>query len=83
MLGFCWEHGDAWSISKWKKRTHKTDDGWCNFADLLKPITEETCKAAGIEDGLALNEKVKAQYEGRTWSKLSEEEQLAMLESLI
>jgi hypothetical protein len=83
LLDGCTIHGDAWSISKFKKRTHKTDDGWCNFADLMKPITEDICKAAGIEDGLALNDKVKAQYEGRTWSKLSEEEQLAMLESLI
>ena len=83
LLSGCTIHGDAWSISKFKKRTHKTDDGWCNFADLLKPITEDTCKAAGIEDGLALNDKVKAQYEGRTWSKISEEEQLAMLESLL
>lgn len=82
LLSGCTIHGDAWSISKFKKRTHKTDDGWCNFADLLKPITEDICKAAGIEDGLALNDKVKAQYEGRTWSKLSEAEQLEVLEGL-
>jgi len=83
LLSGCTIHGDAWSISKFKKRTHKTDDGWCNFADLMKPITEDVCKAAKIEDGLALNEKVKAKYEGRTWSKISEEEQLAMLEGLL
>jgi len=83
ILDGCTIHGDAWSISKFKKRTHKTDDGWCNFADLLRPITEKICKAAGIEDGLALNDKVKAKYEGRTWSKLSEEEQLAVLEGLM
>jgi hypothetical protein len=83
LLSGCTIHGDAWSISKFKKRTHKTEDGWCNFADLLKPITEDICKAAGIEDGLALNEQVKAKYEGRTWSKLSEAEQLSVLEGLL
>jgi len=84
MLAVCWEHGEVWTISqKFKKRSHKHEDGWCNFNDVLKPITEEICKAAGIEDGLALNEKVKTQYEGRTWSKLNEAEQLAMLEGLL
>jgi len=83
MLGFCWEHGDAWTISKFKKRTHKTNEGWCNFNDLLKPITEKICTGAGIEDGLALNDKVKTKYEGRTWSKLSETEQLEVLEGLV
>ncbi len=83
LLDGCTIHGDAWTISKFKKRTHKTEDGWCNFSEILKPITEEICTGAGIEDGLALNEKVKAKYEGRTWSKLSEEEQLTVLEGLI
>ena len=82
MLACCWGHGDGWTLNKFKKRSHKDDAGWCNFADLLKPITEEICKAAGIEDGLALNERVKAKYEGRTWSKISEEEQITVLEGL-
>lgn len=82
MLGFCWEHGEGWTLNQWNKRTHRTDEGWCNFRDILKPITEEIC-TAGIVDGLALNDKVKKQYDGRTWSKLSEEEQLTVLEGLL
>jgi len=83
MLAVCWIHGDAWTVNKFKKRSHKDGDEWCNLNEILKPITEEICKAAGLEDGLALNEKVKAQYEGRTWSKLSESEQLMVLEGLL
>ena len=83
MLAVCWVHGDAWTVNKFKKRSHKDGDGWCNFAEILKPITEEICTKAGIADGLALNEKVKALYEGKTWSKLSEVEQLQVLEGLL
>ena len=83
MLEVCWVHGEVWTVNKFKKHSHKDGDNWCNFSEILKPVTEEICNAAGIADGLTLNEKVKALYEGRTWSKISEEEQLAMLEGLL
>jgi len=82
MLTACWEHGEVWTINQFKKRTHKTDEGWCNWNDMLKPITVEICTVKGL-DALALNEKCRAKYEGRTWSKISEPEQLAMLEGLL
>jgi 2-keto-3-deoxy-L-rhamnonate aldolase RhmA len=82
MLTACWVHGEVWTIDKFKKRTHKTDEGWCNWNDVLKPITVEICTAKGL-DALALNEKCRAKYEGRTWSKITEPEQLAMLEGLL
>jgi hypothetical protein len=83
MLAACWVHGDSWMVNKFNKRSHKDGEGWCNLVNLLRPITETICKEAGIEDGLALNEKVKKEYDGKTWSKLSESEQLTVLESLM
>jgi hypothetical protein len=84
ILAVCPTHGDGWSISeKFNTRSHKVGDEWCKFNEIIKPITEEICKAANIEDGLALNEKIKPLYEGRTWSKFSEAEKIGYLETLM
>ena len=95
MLTTCWIHDKAWTKNKYDKLYHVlTGGGFCNFNDRLnKPehqddkdsisITAEIGLAAGFEDGIALNEKTKKEYDGRTWSKLSESEQLTVLESLL
>jgi len=77
----CWVHGVEWFDGKFGK-SHKTADGWCNWKQALKPITEAICESKGM-DVVSLNEECKQEYEGRTWSKLSEGEQLEMLEGML
>jgi phage recombination protein Bet len=81
-LAKCWEHGDDWRTNKFGKLFHTMPQGFCNFNDRIKPVTAKIAEKAGL-DVYAMTEKIKAQYEGRTWSKLTEIEQCAFLESLI
>lgn len=84
MMAFCWQHGDAWTTNRFKRRSHQVGEDWCNFADALKPITQKTCEQQTPPmDALALNEKCKAKYQNCTWSKLTEYEQLSVLEGML
>jgi len=74
-LEMCPEHGDSWWINKFGKRSHKQGDAWCNFNEQMKVILKARADQAGM-DGGAVNEWCKENYGGRTWSKLSEEEQI-------
>jgi len=74
----CPEHGDKWGINKYKKRFHKTPDGtFCNFSNAIKPIAAEIVKSAGY-DGETFPTFLKDTYK-KTWSKISEEEQIGIL----
>jgi len=81
-LEFCWLHNNA----DWKSRkyglSHKTEDGWCNFREAIKPIVKELAEKQGW-DAVSMNNEIKTKYDGRTWSKLTEDEQCLFLESLI
>ncbi len=84
-LDFCWLEGHDnadWKPDSWNKLQHKTKDGWCKFKDAIAPAVKELAAAKGW-DNVEMNEKIKRGYDGRTWSKLSEEEQCLFLESLI
>ena len=77
----CPEHGDRWSINKFKKRYHKMPDGnFCNFSNIIKPIAAEVVKAAGYDvEGFKVF--LKDNYK-KSWSQISEEEQVAILNLL-
>ncbi len=84
-LEFCWLEGHDnanWKPNKFGKLYHKTDDGFCNFSDAIKPIVAELAKVKGWDAG-EMSNILKEKYEGRTWSKLTEDEQVLFLESLI
>jgi len=74
----CPEHGDEWRTNKYKKRFHKMPDGsFCNFRDAIKPIAAEIVKAAGY-DATTFITFLKDNYK-KSWSQISEEEQIAIL----
>lgn len=77
-LDMCPEHGDSWVVNKYGKRFHRQGSGFCNFNEQIKVILKVRAENAGM-DGNGLNDWCKENYEGRTWSKLSEEEQLEAL----
>jgi len=82
-LDFCWLHDNTdWKPNKFGKRNHKTDDGWCKFNEAIKPVVAEIAKSQGWDAG-TMTDILKEKYEGRTWSKLSEEEQCLFLDNLI
>lgn len=74
----CPEHGDLWFISKYGKRCHKTSEGWCNFNDQIKVILKQRSEQIDM-DAYSVNDWCKENYEGRTWSKLTEQEQIDAL----
>ena len=80
MLTTCWEHGEPWQIDKFGHLFHKMPEGYCNFRDRIKPITEKVAIAVGI-DANEVNERAK-KANGKPWSKLSEQSQLEILTSL-
>ena len=86
MLGHCWEHGDEWKPGPYGRYHHvpKTDEnpkGICSFKEMLKPVTKKIVEAQGM-DANTFNEFLKEHYGGRTWSKIEEPEQLAILSLL-
>ena len=77
-LDMCPEHGDSWGVNKFGKRFHRQDNGFCNFNEQIKVILKVRAENAGM-DGNGLNDWCKENYNNRTWSKLSEEEQIEAL----
>ena len=74
----CPEHGDKWSINKFKKHFHKMPDGsFCNFSNAIKPIAAEIVKSAGY-DGETFKTFLKDNYR-KPWSQINEVEQIAIL----
>jgi hypothetical protein len=82
LLDTCPEHGDEWRIDKYGHRTHGMPKGFCNFRDQIKPYIEKASAKAGFGSSGELSDWLKENYEGRTWSKLSEEEQVALINEL-
>ena len=83
MLDNCWEHGDKWIINKFGKRCHKLPEGqWCNFNDLLKPIMGKVVQVVLGLDESGFKGWLKEHYDGKTWSKIDEEEKVAILDLL-
>ena len=78
-LDMCPEHGDSWRINKFGKRSHKQGDDWCNFSEQIKSILARCAKQANLDNRDDFNAWCKKNYDNRTWSKLSEEEQIAAL----
>ena len=81
-LDSCPEHGDQWKVNKYGKRGHyMPNKEYCNFSKQIGPVLEKLSKEAlmGKDD---LKQWLKDNYEGRSWSKLSEEEQVDVLDEL-
>lgn len=77
-LDMCPEHGDSWRENKFGKRYHKQGDEYCNFSDQIKVILKPRAEQAGL-GAQETNDWCKDNYDDRTWSKLSEEEQIEAL----
>jgi len=77
-LDMCPEHGQAWFINKYGKRSHKWENDWCNFSEQVKPILKVRAEQAGLNP-TTTNDWCKENYNNRTWSKLSEQEQIEAL----
>jgi len=70
---------EPWRISKYGKKFHiMPNNSFCNFRDAVKPYKDAIMKQHSLTDE-TLNEKLKAQFEGKTWSQLSETEQVIVL----
>jgi len=81
-LDVCPEHGVDWYHNKFGKRCHKAGDEWCNLAEQVKPLLKARANLAGYSTPAELNVWIKETYDGRTWSKLTEEEQIEALYTL-
>jgi len=76
----CPEHGESWTVNKFGRRCHKMANGeWCNFSEQLKPALKVNAEKADLGNSTIFNEWVRENYDGKTWSKLSEEEQVEAL----
>jgi len=82
-LDTCPEHGVDWFTNRYGKRCHKVgESGWCNLSEQLKPILKVRGQQAGFTTNDAFSAWLKTSYDGRTWSKLAEEEQIEVLYKL-
>lgn len=83
LLNECPEHGDKWRLNRFSKRYHAMPDGtsFCNFNNQIKPYATQAAKQAGMSDA-ALKEWLANNYEGKSWSKLTEEEQVGVITRL-
>ena len=81
-LDMCPEHGVDWYHNKFGKRCHKNGDEWCNLSEQIKPILKARATAAGFPTPGELNAWIKKEYDGKTWSKLTEEEMIEILYTL-
>ena len=82
-LQVCPEHGDPWTINKFGRRCHKMPDGtWCNFSQQIRPALKVNAEKANLSDKEDFNDFVKKESGGKTWSKLTEEEQIEVLYAL-
>ncbi len=70
---------EPWKVSKFGKRFHTLPNkGFCNFRDVVKPYKDAIMKKHGLTDD-TLNEQLKKQFGGKTWSQLPEGEQMVVL----
>jgi len=81
-LDTCPEHEVDWYHNKFGKRCHKDGDQWCNLSEQLKPVVKSRALLAGFSTPAELNTWLKENYDGRTWSKLTEEEWIDALYKL-
>lgn len=74
--------GEEWRVSKFGKRYHMAGkDTFCNFRDVIAPIKAKIlAKIKWDEAKLTMN--LKDKFGGKTWSQLSESEQLVILFAL-
>jgi len=78
-LEMCPEHGDSWKVNKFGKRYHNiVDNQFCNFNDQIKIILKARAEEANM-NASKVNDWCKENYGNRTWSKLSEKEQVEAL----
>ena len=77
-LELCPEHGAPWFVNKFGKRCHKVGNEWCNLNEQIKPILQARCEKVGFT-AAQLNDWCKENYDGKTWSKLAEEEWIDIL----
>ncbi len=78
----CPEHGDDWRLNKFGKHSHiMPDKRWCNFSEQIKPILKRNAEKVSMSN-IDVNEWCKQGYEGKTWSKLSDDEQVEALYKL-
>lgn len=75
-LDTCPEHGVDWFTNRYGRRCHKNGEGWCNLSEQLKPILKARGNQAGFKTNEDFTKWLKEQCEGRTWSKLADEEQI-------
>lgn len=80
----CPIHGLAWESGQYGLSHKKDEGGFCNHSAALRDCPGGW--AALVQqlgwDGGAANEDIKERYGGRTWSKLTAEEQVGVIEDL-
>ena len=81
LLSDCPEHGDPWKVGKYGRFHWMPTGKACNFRNAIKPVVKDIVTAQGM-DATQFNELLKTNYGGRTWSKIPEEEQVAILAML-
>lgn len=74
--------GDEWRVSKFGKRYHMAGkDKFCNFRDVVSPIKETILKKIKMDEA-TLATRIKNLHGGKTWSQLTEADQLIILFTL-
>ena len=81
LLDSCPEHGDPWFKDKFGSRSHKMPEGWCKFRKQIDPIAAQLAKPLFTEEA-ELKQWMADNYSGKTWAKLTEEEQVDALGGL-
>ncbi len=85
MLDTCWVHHTDWTTKEFGGRlirSHKQDDSWCKFNDIIKDITTPVATEYGLDTPQKFTEYIKSIKDGRTWSQIGQDEQLEVLAEL-
>lgn len=80
LLQKCPEHDAVWEENRYGKLYHKEGDSFCNFSQQIKPVLESRGTLAGFKTKEDFTDWCKKNFDGRTWSKLTETEQVDALE---
>ena len=85
-LKVCPRHNEPWFKDNFGKLTHKNEDGsWCKSIYVFGEWFGLACMKCGWakdDNTLDINDFLKRNFDGRTWSKMSPEEQLQAIEML-
>ena len=80
LLVTCPEHDQPWAINKFGKSYHRMEgDTFCNFSQQVKLVMESRGVLAGFSEKEQFSAWCKENFNGETWSKLTEKQQIEAL----